>query len=74
MPKIETQGQVGGTRWRLVSAPSIPGLLSLDPSLADPSNILSSITMGTEVEIQVRAQLLSGRRVPHLTSTRCSRL
>ncbi len=63
MPKIETQGQLGGTRWRLVSAPSIPGLLSLDPSLADPSNILSSITMGTEVEIQVRAQLLSGRRV-----------
>ena len=55
MPKIETQGQVGGTRWRLVSAPSIPGLLSLDPSLADPSNILSSITMGTEVEVQVRA-------------------
>lgn len=52
MPKIETQGVVGGTRWRLVSAPSIPGLLSLDPSLADPSNILSSITMGTEVEIQ----------------------
>ncbi len=45
--------QVGGTRWRLVSAPSIPGLLSLDPSLADPSNILSSITMGTEVEVQV---------------------
>ena len=46
--------QVGGARWRLVSAPSIPGLLSLDPSLADPSNILSSITMGTEVEIEVR--------------------
>ena len=52
MPKIETQGQVGGARWRLVSAPSIPGLLSLDPSLADPSNILGNITMGTEVEIQ----------------------
>lgn len=55
MPKIETQGALGGTRWRLVSAPSIPGLLSLDPSLADPSNILSSITMGTEVEIQASA-------------------
>jgi hypothetical protein len=54
MPKIETQGALGGTRWRLVSAPSIPSLLSLDPSLADPGNILSSITMGTEVEIQVR--------------------
>nr|AXF41549.1 carbonic anhydrase CAH0010 [Chlorella sp. ArM0029B] len=57
MPKIETQGQVGGTRWRLVSAPSIPGLLSLDPSLADPANILSNITMGTEVEIQFGKKL-----------------
>ena len=67
MPKIETQGQVGGTRWRLVSAPSIPGLLSLDPSLADPSNILSSITMGTEVEIQastpLSARLVAGAYV-----------
>ncbi len=52
MPKIETQGQVGGAKWRLVSAPAIPGLL--DPTLADPSNLLSSITMGTEVEVQLR--------------------
>lgn len=70
MPKIETQGQVGGTRWRLVSAPSIPGLLSLDPSLADPSNILSSITMGTEVEIQVGWLQRTGRgswlQLPHV--------
>ena len=57
MPKIETQGQVGGARWRLVSAPSIPGLLSLDPQLADPSTILSSITMGTEVEVQFGEKL-----------------
>ncbi len=48
MPKIETQGQIGKARWRLVSAPSIPGLLSLDPS-SNPQNLLSSITMGTEV-------------------------
>ena len=27
MPKIETQGSVGNTKWRLVSAPSVPGLL-----------------------------------------------
>lgn len=33
-----------------MSAPSIPGLLSLDPS-ADPTNLLSSLTMGTEVEV-----------------------
>ena len=25
MPKIQTQGQLGQARWRLVSAPSIPG-------------------------------------------------
>ena len=35
-------------RWRLVSAPSIPGLLSLDPT-SDPTSLLSSLTMGTEV-------------------------
>ncbi len=47
------RGAVGGpvVRWRLVSAPSIPGLLSLDPS-ADPTTMLSSLTMGTEVEVQ----------------------
>lgn len=38
-------------RWRLVSAPSIPGLLSLDPN-SDPTNVLSSLTMGTEVEVR----------------------
>lgn len=38
-------------RWRLVSAPSIPGLLSLDP-IGDPTSLLSSLTMGTEVEVQ----------------------
>lgn len=55
MPKIETQGSVGGTRWRLVSAPAIPGLL--DPLLSDPSNLLGSITMGTEVEVQFGRKL-----------------
>jgi hypothetical protein len=34
-----------------VSAPSIPGLLSLDPN-SDPTNVLSNLTMGTEVEVQ----------------------
>jgi len=55
MPKIETQGTVGGARWRLVSAPAIPGLL--DPLVADPSNLLGSITMGTEVEVQFGRKL-----------------
>ncbi|DBA89831.1 TPA: hypothetical protein ACH3X2_004696 [Trebouxia sp. C0005] len=51
MPKLQTQGQLGQARWRLVSAPSIPGLLSLDP-IGDPTSLLSSLTMGTEVEVQ----------------------
>ena len=38
-------------RWRLVSAPSIPGLLSLDPN-SDPTSVLSNLTMGTEVEVR----------------------
>ena len=29
MPKIQTQGQLGQARWRLVSAPSIPGVQDL---------------------------------------------
>lgn len=35
LPKIETQGQLGRARWRLVSAPSIPGesALLLRPEL-----------------------------------------
>ena len=32
LPRLETQGRLGGARWRLVSAPALPGLLSLDPS------------------------------------------
>ncbi len=37
MPKIQTQGQLGQARWRLVSAPSIPG--------ADPALILGVLCM-----------------------------
>ena len=51
LPKIETQGQLGKARWRLVSAPTIPGLLSLDP-LTDPFKSLANLTLGTEVEVQ----------------------
>lgn len=51
LPKIETQGQIGKARWRLVSAPTIPGLLSLDPT-TDPFKSLATLTLGTEVEVQ----------------------
>lgn len=54
MPKLETQGQLGKARWRLVSPPYIPpDLLSLDPAAADaPVRMLSSLLGGTEVEVQ----------------------
>ena len=49
MPRIETQGSVGETKWRLVSAPSVPGLL--DPREASTSNVLDFLTLGAEVEV-----------------------
>jgi hypothetical protein len=50
MPKIETQGSVGNTKWRLVSAPSVPGLL--DPgSETSASNVLDFLALGAEVEV-----------------------
>eukprot|EP00850_Spirogloea_muscicola_P020229 SM000210S06743 [mRNA] locus=s210:185513:196459:+ [translate_table: standard] len=51
MPKIETKGEFGQARWRLVSAPQIPNLLSLDPT-TDPFKSLANLSFGTEVEIQ----------------------
>lgn len=55
MPKIETQGSVGGTRWRLVSAPSVPGLL--DPRDATAANMLDFLTLGAEVEVSFGEKL-----------------
>ena len=49
--QIETQGRVGKATWRLVSAPLIPGLLSLDPTV-DHTHLLSSLDMGSEFEVQ----------------------
>ncbi|KAL6785562.1 hypothetical protein ACKKBF_B00775 [Auxenochlorella protothecoides x Auxenochlorella symbiontica] len=57
MPRIESSGQVGGATWRLVSAPSIPGLLEPGGGSAQPSGLLSSITVGTEVEVQFGRKL-----------------
>ena len=50
MPKIEAGGNVGRARWRLTAAPSLPGLLSLDPDL-DPFSSTGSFTLGSEAEI-----------------------
>ena len=50
MPKIEAGGNVGKARWRLTAAPSLPGLLSLDPGM-DPFSNTSQFTLGSEAEI-----------------------
>ena len=42
---------MGKATWRLVSAPLIPGLLSLDPTV-DHTHLLSSLDMGSEFEVQ----------------------
>eukprot|EP00898_Chlorokybus_atmophyticus_P000645 jgi/Chlat1/1581/Chrsp123S00083 len=52
LPKIETQGQLGQARWRLVSAPSIPNLLSDPISTTDGLQGLSQLSLGTDIEVQ----------------------
>eukprot|EP00879_Flechtneria_rotunda_P005399 GHRR01005689.1.p1 GENE.GHRR01005689.1~~GHRR01005689.1.p1 ORF type:complete len:594 (+),score=268.38 GHRR01005689.1:244-1782(+) len=70
LPKIETQGQLGRARWRLVSAPSLPGLLSsAEPpagrpeSTSPPSDagprLLRSLALGTEVELALGRSLVA---------------
>ncbi|XP_022755267.1 uncharacterized protein LOC111303345 isoform X3 [Durio zibethinus] len=57
MPRIEGKGEIGQARWRLVYAPQIPTLLSVDPT-ADPLKFLASnLSFGTEVEVQLGKRL-----------------
>jgi hypothetical protein len=56
MPKIETKGEFGQARWRLVSAPQVPNLLSLDPT-TDPFKSLANLSFGAEVEVQLGKHL-----------------
>ncbi|KAE8713963.1 EMB2410 protein [Hibiscus syriacus] len=57
MPRIEGKGEFGQARWRLVYAPQIPNLLSVDPT-ADPlKSLASNISFGTEVEVQLGKRL-----------------
>ena len=51
MPKIETQGSVGNTKWRLVSAPSVPGLLDPSSDSSTSSNVLDFLALGAEMEV-----------------------
>jgi len=50
-PRLDTWGQIGGARWRLVSAPNIPYFLSNDEPL-DFQNIVYGFLSGTEIELQ----------------------
>ncbi|MBA0693666.1 hypothetical protein Goari_004025, partial [Gossypium aridum] len=57
MPRIEGKGEFRQARWRLVYAPQIPSLLSVDPT-ADPlKSLASNISFGTEVEVQLGKRL-----------------
>ncbi|GLC61031.1 hypothetical protein PLESTB_001708500 [Pleodorina starrii] len=51
LPRIETRGQLGNARWRLVGAPSLPSLMSLPDPVSEPSRFLSTLALGTEVEV-----------------------
>ncbi|KAK4277119.1 hypothetical protein QN277_015167 [Acacia crassicarpa] len=53
MPRIEGKGEYGQARWRIVYAPQISSLMSVDPT-ADPLKLLANtISIGTEVEVQL---------------------
>lgn len=54
IPKLETAGTLGTTTWRLVSAPSLPGLLR--PGVPD-TGLLSGIGLGAEVEVRFGGRL-----------------
>lgn len=57
MPRIEGKGEFGQVRWRVVYAPQIPSLVSVDPT-ADPlKSLASNISFGTEVEVQLGKRL-----------------
>ncbi|XP_054798744.1 protein TIC236, chloroplastic-like isoform X2 [Prosopis cineraria] len=57
MPRIEGKGEYGQARWRIVYAPQIPSLMSVDPTV-DPLKLLANtISFGTEVEVQLGKRL-----------------
>ncbi|GAV87554.1 DUF490 domain-containing protein [Cephalotus follicularis] len=57
MPRIEGKGEFGQARWRLVYAPQIPSLLSVDPTVDPLKSLASNISFGTEVEVQLGKRL-----------------
>jgi hypothetical protein len=57
MPRIEGKGEFEQARWRLVYAPQIPSLLSLDPTVDPLKSLTNSISFATEVEVQLGKRL-----------------
>lgn len=57
MPRIEGKGEFGQARWRLVYAPQIPSLLSVDPTVDPFKSLANNISFGTEVEFQLGKRL-----------------
>ncbi|GFS44944.1 embryo defective 2410 [Actinidia rufa] len=57
MPRIEGKREFGQARWRLVYAPQIPSLLSVDPTVDPLKSLASNISFGTEVEVQLGKRL-----------------
>ncbi|CAN8284278.1 unnamed protein product [Cochlearia groenlandica] len=57
MPRIEGKWEFGHARWRLVYAPQIPSLLSVDPTIDPLKSLASNIAFGTEVEVQLGKRL-----------------
>lgn len=57
MPRIEGKGEFGQARWRVVYAPQIPSLLSVDPTVDPFKSLASNISFGTEVEVQLGRRL-----------------
>ncbi|KAL6313068.1 hypothetical protein AAG906_031136 [Vitis piasezkii] len=53
MPRIEGKGEFGQARWRIVYAPQIFSLLSVDPAVDPLKSLASNISFGTEVEIKL---------------------
>ena len=56
MPRIEAHGIIGKARWRLISAPSLPGLLNFDP-IRDPLKSITNLGMAQSVAVQYGSKL-----------------
>ncbi|KAM6592238.1 hypothetical protein CsatA_014843 [Cannabis sativa] len=57
MPRIEGKGEFGQARWRIVYAPQIPSLLSNNGAIDPLKSLASSISFGTEIEVQLGKRL-----------------